>query len=62
MTIKMLSEVLKDHQLQAKFMVLQLVLLFAKFQALIARIVVWCGLIECEPPITPAVYANCKFQ
>jgi hypothetical protein len=58
----MLSEVLKDHQLQAKFMVLQLVLLLAKFQALTARIVVWCGLIACEPPITPAVYANCKFQ
>lgn len=58
----MLSEVLKDHQLQAKFMVLQMVLLLAKFQALTARIVVWGGLIACEPPITPAVYANCKFQ
>jgi organic solute transporter subunit alpha len=62
MTIKMLSEVLKDHQLQAKFMVLQLVLLLAKFQALTARIVVWCGLIACEPPITPAVYANCELH
>ena len=60
MTIKMLSEVLKDHQLQAKFLVLQFVLLLAKFQGLIARIVVWCGLIRCEPPITPAVYANRK--
>ncbi|PSN40577.1 hypothetical protein C0J52_10779 [Blattella germanica] len=58
MCIKMLCEILPDHQLQAKFMVLQVVLLLAKFQALIARIVVWCGLIRCEPPITPAVYAN----
>lgn len=62
MTIKMLSEVLRDHQLQAKFIVLQLVLLLAKFQALTARIIVRFDLIACEPPITPAVYANCKLH
>ena len=62
MTIKMLSEVLNDHLLQSKFVVLQLVLLFAKLQGLTARVVVWCGLIACKPPITPAVYANCKLQ
>lgn len=58
MTIKMLNEVLKDHLLQAKFVVLQLVLVLAKLQGLTARVVVWCGLIACKPPITPAVYAN----
>ena len=62
MTIKMLNEVLKDHLLQAKFVVLQLVLLLAKLQGLTARIVVWCGLIACKPPITPAVYANCTYE
>jgi hypothetical protein len=62
MTIKMLNEVLKDHLLQAKFVVLQMVLLLAKLQGLTARIVVWCGLIACKPPITPAVYANCKYK
>jgi len=62
MTIKMLNEVLKDHLLQAKFVVLQLVLLLAKLQGLTARIVVWCGLIACKPPITPAVYANCTYK
>ena len=62
MTIKMLNEVLKDHLLQAKFVVLQLVLLLAKLQGLTARIVVWCGLIACKPPITPAVYANRTYK
>jgi len=62
MTIKMLNEVLKDHLLQAKFVVLQLVLVLAKLQGLTARIVVWCGLIACKPPITPAVYANCTYE
>ncbi|XP_067011568.2 organic solute transporter alpha-like protein [Anabrus simplex] len=58
MTMKMLAEVLKDHHMQAKFMVLQMVLLLAKLQGLLARISVWSGLMPCKPPITPSVYGN----
>ncbi|XP_069669499.1 organic solute transporter alpha-like protein [Periplaneta americana] len=58
MAIKVLAEVLQPHRPQAKFLVLQAVLLLAKFQALAARIVVWSGLVACRPPITPAVYTN----
>lgn len=47
---------------QGKFIVLQLVLLFAKFQGIIARVVVWTGGITCKPPITASVYTNRKQQ
>nr|CAD7457143.1 unnamed protein product [Timema tahoe] len=62
MTIKMLAEVLKDHHMQGKFLVLQFVLLLAKMQGLVFRILVWASLLPCRPPITPTVYANCKFM
>lgn len=62
MTMKMLRDILKDHSIVAKFMVLQMVLLFAKLQALITRMVAWFEVLPCKPPITPAVYASCKFQ
>ncbi|XP_018331653.1 organic solute transporter alpha-like protein [Agrilus planipennis] len=58
MTITLLKDVLKDHSLQAKFLVLQMVLLFAKLQGLATRIIVWAGLLPCKPPITSAVYGN----
>nr|CAD7398841.1 unnamed protein product [Timema cristinae] len=58
MTIKMLAEVLKDHHMQGKFLVLQFVLLLAKMQGLVFRILVWASLLPCRPPITPTVYAN----
>ncbi|GLV35391.1 uncharacterized protein CBL_01459 [Carabus blaptoides fortunei] len=58
MTMKMLRDILKDHSIVAKFLVLQMVLLFAKLQALITRIVAWSGALPCKPPITPAVYAS----
>nr|CAD7598513.1 unnamed protein product [Timema genevievae] len=62
MTIKMLAEVLKDHHMQGKFLVLQFVLLLAKMQGLVFRILVWASLLPCRPPITPTVYANCEFM
>lgn len=60
MTINLLKDVLDKHSMQGKFLVLQLVLLFAKLQALLTRIAVWVGLMPCKPPITPMVYGNCK--
>ncbi|KAL1455739.1 hypothetical protein WDU94_009810 [Cyamophila willieti] len=57
-TMKMLSEHLKDHYIQGKFFVLQLVLLLAKLQSLLGRIAVWAGWLPCKPPINPTVYAN----
>lgn len=57
-TMKMLSEHLKDFYIQGKFFVLQLVLMFAKLQSLLARIAVWAGWLPCKPPINPTVYAN----
>ncbi|KAK9731226.1 Organic solute transporter Ostalpha [Popillia japonica] len=58
MTINLLKDVLDKHSMQGKFLVLQLVLLFAKLQALLTRIAVWVGLMPCKPPITPMVYGN----
>ncbi|KAL0266775.1 UNVERIFIED_CONTAM: hypothetical protein PYX00_009229 [Menopon gallinae] len=62
MTMKMLAEMLKDYHLQGKFIVLQLVLLLAKLQGLIARIVVWTGSVKCKPPITATVYSNLVYN
>lgn len=62
MSIKMLREVLGSHSLQGKFLALQLVLLFAKLQGLLARLLVWAGILPCNPPITPPVYGNCKLS
>lgn len=61
MTMKMLSEVLKEHQIQAKFFVLQFVLLLAKLQGVIAKSLVNMEMMPCKPPITPTLYANCKY-
>lgn len=60
MTMKMLTEVLQEHQMQGKFFVLQLVLLLAKLQGVIAKVLVNTETMPCKPPITPTVYANCK--
>lgn len=62
MTMKMLSEVLKEHYMQGKFIVLQLVLIFAKLQGLITRVIVWVDWLPCKPPITPTVYANLMYN
>lgn len=62
MTINLLRDILNEHSMQAKFLVLQLVLLFAKLQALLTKIPVWIGLMPCKPPITPMVYGNCKYK
>lgn len=60
MTMTMLSEVLKEHNIRGKFFVLQLVLLLAKLQGLLARFAVWSDMLPCKIPITPTVYANRK--
>lgn len=61
MTINLLKIVLKDYLMLAKFIVLQLVLLFAKLQGLGTRIILWTDVLPCRPPITPIVYGNRKF-
>ncbi|XP_050523349.1 uncharacterized protein LOC126895477 isoform X2 [Daktulosphaira vitifoliae] len=58
MTLRVLGEMLKDHNVQGKFIVLQLVLVLAKLQGLAFRSMVWAGWLPCKPPITPTVYAN----
>jgi len=58
MTLKMTEEVLKEYHLKGKFFVLQFVLIFAKFQAIAAKMVVWSNAIECRQPITPTVFSN----
>lgn len=60
-TINLLKDVLKDYLMVAKFVVLQIVLIFAKLQGLFARVLVWTDLLPCKPPITPTVYSNRKF-
>lgn len=60
MTINLLKIALKDYLMVGKFIVLQLVLIFAKLQGLAARVIVWTDLLPCKPPITPIVYSNCK--
>lgn len=63
MSINLLKGALgAEFLLIAKFMVLQLVLLFAKMQGLATRALVWFDLLPCRPPITPQVYANCKIS
>lgn len=60
MTMRVLGEILKDHNIQGKFVVLQLVLVLAKLQGLAFRAMVWAGWLPCKPPISPTVYANRK--
>ncbi|XP_022921019.1 organic solute transporter alpha-like protein [Onthophagus taurus] len=57
-TINLLKNRLVDYNMQGKFFVLQMVLMFAKLQALITKIPVWTGLLPCNPPITPTMYGN----
>lgn len=59
-TMNLLKVILKDYLMVAKFVVLQVVLIFAKLQGLAARIIVWTDLLPCKPPITPIVYSNRK--
>lgn len=58
MTMRVLGDILKDHSIQGKFVVLQLVLVLAKLQGLAFRGIVWAGWLPCNPPISPIVYAN----
>nr|XP_023022731.1 organic solute transporter alpha-like protein [Leptinotarsa decemlineata] len=48
----------QEYLLFGKFLVLQLVLVFAKLQGLIFRVLVSNGIFPCRSPITPQVYAN----
>ncbi|CAH0561297.1 unnamed protein product [Brassicogethes aeneus] len=58
MLMNIIKTILSDKFIMGKFAVLQLVLLFAKFQGFFARSLVWMDLLPCKPPITPAVYGN----
>lgn len=62
MTMTMLGDVLKEHNVRGKFFALQFVLLLAKLQGLLARFAVTSELFPCKMPITPTVYANCKYH
>lgn len=62
MTITMLKQALQHHSIQVKFMVLQVVLVLAKVQGLVTRLVTWSGMFPCKPPLTPPVYGNCKLN
>lgn len=59
MTIKILKFNLNpEFLLVKKFIVLQMVLLFSKFQGITMRILIWCNALPCNPPITPQVYGT----
>lgn len=61
MTVKVTLPVLQEYHIQGKFIALQLVLLFAKFQGFIAKFVAMGDIFPCKPPITPLVYSNCRY-
>ncbi|XP_018568730.1 organic solute transporter alpha-like protein isoform X2 [Anoplophora glabripennis] len=58
MTINLLKISCEKYFLIGKFLVLQMVLIFAKLQGLSTRALVWFHVLPCRPPITPQVYAN----
>ncbi|XP_050297612.1 organic solute transporter alpha-like protein isoform X2 [Anthonomus grandis grandis] len=59
MTINLLKTTLdSSFLLFHKFIVLQMVLVLAKIQGIIARMLVWYDVFPCKPPVTPQVYAN----
>ncbi|KAJ8934423.1 hypothetical protein NQ318_000640 [Aromia moschata] len=58
MTINVLKTSCEKYLLIGKFLVLQMVLIFAKLQGLSTRALVWFQVLPCKPPITPQVYAN----
>ncbi|BES92912.1 Hypothetical protein NTJ_05721 [Nesidiocoris tenuis] len=62
MTTKMLIPVLPEHKLQGKFLVLQLVLVLAKFQGLAAKAFASGDFFPCRHPITPTVYTNLVYN
>ncbi|EZA47014.1 hypothetical protein DMN91_004609 [Ooceraea biroi] len=51
-----------DAKLRYKTVVLQLVLLFSKLQLAIIKSLPSTGLFPCNPPLTPATYANVTFN
>lgn len=50
-----------DAKLRLKALVVQLVLFFSKLQGSIIKALPSTGLFPCNPPITPQIYANCKY-
>lgn len=60
MTMRVLGDVLRQHSIPGKFIVLQAVLLCAKMQGLLARGLVWLEILPCRPPLSPMHTANCK--
>ncbi|KAL6254543.1 hypothetical protein P5V15_014596 [Pogonomyrmex californicus] len=58
-TTKTLHAVIPEAKLHYKTLVLQLVLLFSKLQTgIIMRALPAAGVFPCNPPLTPAIYAN----
>ncbi|KAK9503089.1 hypothetical protein O3M35_011735 [Rhynocoris fuscipes] len=58
MTVKVTIPALNEYHVHSKFLALQLVLLFAKFQSYIAKLIAMAGALSCKPPITPSVFTN----
>lgn len=61
MTMRVLGEVLRQHSVPGKFLVLQAVLLCAKMQGLAARSAVWLGALPCRAPLSPTLTTTRKF-
>ncbi|KYQ56016.1 Organic solute transporter alpha-like protein W01D2.5 [Trachymyrmex zeteki] len=57
-TTKTLHTAVPEVKLHYKTLVLQLVLLFSKLQTGIIRALPAAGVFPCNPPLTPAIYAN----
>ncbi|XP_070160083.1 organic solute transporter alpha-like protein [Polyergus mexicanus] len=59
---KTLHAVAPEANLHFKTLVTQLVLLFSKLQAGIIKLLPVTGLFPCNPPLTPAIYANVTYN
>ncbi|XP_011694657.1 PREDICTED: organic solute transporter subunit alpha-like [Wasmannia auropunctata] len=61
-TTKTLHTAAPEAKLHFKTLVLQLVLLFSKLQSGIIRALPAAGVFPCNPPLTPAIYANVTYN
>lgn len=61
-TTKTLHTAAPETKLHFKTLVLQLVLLFSKLQSGIIRALPAAGVFPCNPPLTPAIYANVTYN
>ncbi|XP_036141781.1 organic solute transporter alpha-like protein 3 isoform X2 [Monomorium pharaonis] len=61
-TTRTLHTAIPEAKLHFKTLVLQLVLLFSKLQTGIIKALPSAGVFPCNPPLTPAVYANVTYN